>query len=110
MKYMPGITVSKRINILKKREYEKDILCNYCKGGAWTVALVELEKHDYSGLEYTTELQTYSIAMEDVIKYGFQQTLGGVKKLIIPLTYWTKSNGITPNVTFKLPAEQMQLI
>ena len=108
MKYKQGIALSKET--LYKREYEKDVFRNCKPDGAWTVALCELEGHDYKYLEYETEKQIYTCTLKDALRYGYWGTLAGIKKLIIPMKVWAKSSNVNPTINFPVDSAQMSLV
>lgn len=72
--------------VLTKKEKEKDKL--RMGGGSWSINLDEINKEP-SSIKYITELTTYTISYADARLRGFIRVLGGEKKLIVPIKYWT---------------------
>ena len=70
-----------------KHEDEKDML--RMGGGSWTINL-DWASEGVKVITYITEKNKYQITMEDAIKYGFERTFQGERKLVVPISKWTK--------------------
>lgn len=76
-------------NILHKYEKEESIL-RMIPGGAWTINLQKWNLDDgISGIIYETTDRIYKISTTEAVAHGKIGYLGGEKKLIVPLKYWT---------------------
>lgn len=64
-------------------------------GGSWSINLDEMNKEP-SSIKYITELTTYTISYADARLRGFIRILGGEKKLVVPVKYWTVETGAKP--------------
>jgi hypothetical protein len=56
-------------------------------GQSWTINLEELPDNA-TLIEYITPKTRYVISREEAFKHGFEQTLGGELKLIVPIKFW----------------------
>lgn len=70
-----------------KHEKSKDIL--RMGGGSWTINLDELPVGT-KDVEYWTGDTVYTISLADAHDHGFIRIMGGERKLIVPLKWWTK--------------------
>lgn len=73
---------------LVKKEKEKDQL--RMGGGSWSINLDELPETVLM-IAYHTEDYQYLISRGDAFAHGFERTLGGERKLIVPLKHWRKA-------------------
>jgi hypothetical protein len=72
--------------VLIKREKEKDQL--RMGGGSWSINLDEL-KGDIKEIKYISERATYTIPYTEAVLHGFMRVLGGERKQVVPLKWWT---------------------
>jgi hypothetical protein len=114
MRYKAGGTIQSET--LFKMEFEKDIFRkdifhdrSVPWQGAWTVALCELIGHNFVYLEYKTDVRTYRISLADASKVWKKMTFQGVEKYVIPIYYWSKSDGLASKIVFPIEKEQLTL-
>ena len=72
-------------------KYEKEADKLRMGGGSWSINLDTLPA-DAEAIIYITETNKYYITLADAWTYGFSRTLGGEKKLIVPLKSWQREN------------------
>lgn len=56
-------------------------------GGSWSVNIEELPAGTEI-IEYITATNRYTVGIKDAFEHGFTKTLGGERKLVIPLNIW----------------------
>lgn len=76
--------------VLKKSEDEKNKL--RMGGGSWTINLDEINNENIQVVEYLTKKAKYIIHIDKAVECGFERMLGGERKLVVPLGYWTTIN------------------
>lgn len=70
-----------------KQEKEKDRL--RMGGGSWSINLGEVDTNKISTIVFCTELGHYVISSVKALAGGFERTLGGELKLVVPVKYWS---------------------
>lgn len=73
--------------IYSKKEKESQRL--RIGGGSWSINLDELYGKTIETVEYITEKKTYTIEFDKAMDKGFVRYLGGEKKLVVPIKYWS---------------------
>ena len=58
-------------------------------GGSWSINIAEIEGKDVYMIKYITKERNYLITIDKAIEHGFERTLGGERKLVVPLKYWS---------------------
>lgn len=69
-----------------KHEDEKNKL--RMGGGSWTINLKEVDLSTTPKIGFVTNKGVYRISAEKAIENGFERTLGGERKLVVPIEYW----------------------
>ena len=73
--------------VLHKYEKASSIL-KKVRGGAWTINLDKFNLDDISIIVYETSKKVYRIDTEKAKLRGWEEILGGEKKLVVPLYMW----------------------
>lgn len=78
-----GIT---RDGIYYKQEKEKDRL--RMGGGSWSINYDDVDFSKVETIVLCAEVNHYIISTEEALAHGFERTLGGERKLVVPIKYW----------------------
>lgn len=77
-----------------KKEKEKDQL--RMAGGSWSINLADVDFDKAHTIVFCTDTAHYIISATDAQFHGFERTLGGEEKLVVPLKYWEVRPNDTP--------------
>lgn len=69
-----------------KAEKEKDRL--RIGDGSWSINLADVDFKKVDMIVYSSEKARYTITSVDALSHGFERTLGGEIKLVVPVKYW----------------------
>lgn len=78
-----GVT---RNNIYYKQEKEKDRL--RMGGGSWSINYDDVDFDTVEKIVLCAEKNHYIISTTKALLMGFDRTLGGERKLVVPIKYW----------------------
>lgn len=78
-------------NIYTKHEDDQQQL--KMGGNSWSINLADLPEEAVL-IEYVTPTTRYVINRYDAFKHGFERTLGGEQKLVVPLKWWQEGIAI----------------